>query len=395
MVLSALPYDKAGFRYLDEGKNIMFSIDFGLMPVSMACVESAPAADKRHRMVWKVNSDGLLAVSDPPPLDLVYQNQHADPAVSQIWRDHHQSFARFFTDSYDGSSVLEIGGGTGLLASVVQDSVDRQLEWLILEPFFPEPLPSINQVVWRKGWFPADSPAGEKPCIVATHVLEHTTNPREFIDACSAELALGGHLFLSWPDMEEMARRGDLNMLNFEHLHFLPLDVVENLLAEAGLRVKSIETFKGHSIFIDAVKTDNLLGRSLPGADDTKSLETLATSYQERLNSLVERMNQEVRHWSGEVSLFGAHIFSQYLIAAGLDTSRISRLLDNSKSKIGKRLYGTDLFVANPEALKSGAGHLILIAAALYESEILHQLKGLNLSSSRIVTSRSGNLNFP
>lgn len=372
----------------------METVDFGLMPASMGCVSTPASEDRFYPMIWSVSSEGLLSVVDPPPLSEVYLNQHADPSVSQVWLDHHKRFSQFLVRSFSGKAVLEIGGGTGLLAEIATAALGEKVHWQILEPFFPEVLPSSERVTWVKGWFPKDAPQGGHDVIVATHVLEHTTDPPRFIQDCSDNLELGGELFLSWPDMDEMAKRGDLNMLNFEHLNFLPVESVRSFLASSGLAVETVENFRNHSIFIRAVKREGTGTQPLGQGPSRKRLMELARSYRSRLDSLVAKMNQEIEAWPGEISVFGAHIFTQYLIARGLDASRISQVLDNSKFKLGKRLYGTNLIVHSPDELISKSGQLILVAAALYEEEITQQLRQLGLKDSRIVTSRTGTFNL-
>ena len=70
------------------------------------------------------------------------------------------------------------------------------------------------------------------------------------------------------------------------------------------------------------------------------------------------------------VYLFGAHVFAQYLIAFGLDTSRIVSLLDNDPKKQGKRLYGTTLLVQSPAVLRGDRRPTVILKAGVYNEEI-------------------------
>lgn len=362
--------------------------DFGLMPSYMGCVSSPPKDDQFHPMRWGLTQTGLLAVMDPPPLSQVYPDQHSEPTASPTWLDHHDEFADFFLKRTKATRVLEIGGGSGLLATVTQEKTSHKFQWTILEPCLPEDQPP--GIIWIEGWFPNDTPPNSGDVLVATHVLEHATDPYEFLASCSRYLNTGGELFLSWPNMEQMAERGDLNMLNFEHLHFLPLDVVGKMLARAGFELEEVYDFRRHSIFLHARK----IGPSLDAGDawsrEPAALLELASGYSKRLDHLVADFNESISAWEGEVSLFGAHIFSQYLIARGLNTERIVRLLDNSTHKQGHRLYGTSLSVHSPEDIRGKERQLIIGAAALYEVEILNQLQSLNLKNSLIFLSRAG-----
>ena len=83
------------------------------------------------------------------------------------------------------------------------------------------------------------------------------------------------------------------------------------------------------------------------------------------------------RELSGKISkhehpvyLFGAHVFSQYLLAFGLDEKQIICLLDNDPNKQGKRLYGTNLQVHSPKILSEVKTPVVILRAGVYNKEI-------------------------
>lgn len=368
--------------------------EFGLMPAYMGCVDSDSRDDVLAPMVWAVNSAGLLAVTNPPPLHAVYPAQHNDPTVSPLWMKHHRAFAQFTADRSSSGLVLEVGGADGTLAEIVLTEMGLPFEWHIIEPNPHVAEKSAAQVL--KGWFPQDLPPGLKswPCIVSSHVLEHALDPYQYLSDCSNALYLNGDLILTWPDMAAMSERTDLNMLNFEHLHFLPQETVEEMLRLTGFEVLSVEKFQGHSVFIHAKKREGPAERPKEFTTDREQLTAMAERYWTALKTTVDRFQAEIDAWHGTVWLFGAHVFSQYLLAMGLEPIRLSGVLDNAPGKQGKRLYGTASVVSSPETLRGTSGNLILIAAALYEAEILEQLKDLDLLASRIVMSRAESVDF-
>ena len=75
---------------------------------------------------------------------------------------------------------------------------------------------------------------------------------------------------------------------------------------------------------------------------------------------------------------FGAHIFSQFLLYMGLDQKQFNGILDNSKIKIGKRLYGTSLKVFNPLIIEGKEKVNIIVKAGQYQKEVEEQLLSLN-----------------
>jgi len=72
--------------------------------------------------------------------------------------------------------------------------------------------------------------------------------------------------------------------------------------------------------------------------------------------------------------IFGAHIFTQYLIKFGLDEKLFSNILDNDSRKIEERLYGTDLIVKSPKILKDIENPILVLKAAQYNEEIMKDI---------------------
>ena len=77
-----------------------------------------------------------------------------------------------------------------------------------------------------------------------------------------------------------------------------------------------------------------------------------------------------MRTTPGEFYLFGAHIFSSYLFAFGLEQDRIHGILDNSPTKKGRRFYGTHFLVDRPQMLKGRKDAVVILRAGLYNQEI-------------------------
>jgi len=94
--------------------------------------------------------------------------------------------------------------------------------------------------------------------------------------------------------------------------------------------------------------------------------------------SEVIRLNHLINDCPGPVFLFGAHIFSQFLIYMGLNLDKIKAVLDNSGIKQGKRLYGTSLFVKSPLSIETLDEAYVILKAGEYQQEIKQQLISLN-----------------
>ena len=76
--------------------------------------------------------------------------------------------------------------------------------------------------------------------------------------------------------------------------------------------------------------------------------------------------------------LFGAHVFSQFLINMGLKENKFKYVLDNSLIKENKRLYGSALKVQKPEIIRNVDNPTVLANVGQYQAEIEKQLKMIN-----------------
>ncbi|EAL2675036.1 SAM-dependent methyltransferase, partial [Campylobacter jejuni] len=100
---------------------------------------------------------------------------------------------------------------------------------------------------------------------------------------------------------------------------------------------------------------------------------------QEYYNCKIQELNLILKNdKTKNIYLFGAHIFSQYLIYRGLAVDRIKMILDNNPNKHKKRLYGTNLYVDSPEILKEDFNALVVLNAGIYNQEIKKEILKLN-----------------
>jgi hypothetical protein len=182
-------------------------------------------------------------------------------------------------------------------------------------------------------------------------------------------------MIFSVPDLKVWLERKFTNCLNFEHTVFLTEPYIDYLLSTNGFRViEKRHVMDGHSIFYATVRDDDvpqhILDSGLYAAN--RDLYEKFIDYHE---VQVREINAKVRASEGEVFLFGAHVFSQYLIAFGLETTRIRCILDNDRRKQGKRLYGTRLLVRSPETLAGKKRVAVILKAGIYNEEIKRDIR--------------------
>ena len=77
--------------------------------------------------------------------------------------------------------------------------------------------------------------------------------------------------------------------------------------------------------------------------------------------------------------MFGAHLFSQFLLAFGIEEKFIKSILDNDVEKQGRRLQGCNLYCESPNILKdSKKSPIVILRAGTYQEEIKQGLLNIN-----------------
>lgn len=346
---------------------------FSDFPVFMGCLDQPATVDLKQDMNWWISrGSGLIQLKQILPLDILYPESHGAGAVGILWEKHHQAFAKFLT-RIKPSSVLEIGGAHGILAKNYQTY--SRIPWVILEPN-PAPVDGCK-AHFIKGFFDERFTYPEYfDTVVHSHVFEHIYAPDEFMHHLSGFIAEGKHLVFSVPNMQVMLERKYTNCINFEHTVFLTEPYIEYLLAKHGFKLLAKDYFlEDHSIFYAAVRDKAVRPITLP-SDLYEKNRQLCLDYVDYHRQLIKDLNSRIAETQRPVYLFCAHVFAQYLIAFGLDTTRIVSLLDNDPQKQGKRLYGTRLTVCSPKVLRDVKEPVVILKAGVYNKEIKEDILG-------------------
>ena len=150
------------------------------------------------------------------------------------------------------------------------------------------------------------------------------------------------------------------------------------MLSKFGFRIIEKAYFKNHSIFYSTVRDDTVI----PSESDSNLYDKnkqLYMDYVKYYEDLIIELNNRLKDITLPIYLFGAHIFSQYLLTIGLDSTKINSILDNDSKKQGKRLYGTSLKIQSPQVLKNGEPIVVILKAGIYNEEIKQDiLKDIN-----------------
>jgi hypothetical protein len=185
-------------------------------------------------------------------------------------------------------------------------------------------------------------------------------------------------MIFSVPNLELYLKKKYSNVINFEHTYLLTETMMDFLLQKHGFVILEKKLFENHSIFYATEKGIPSSVITIPDRymEYKKLYKDMITYYKNE----AAKFNDLMKDVEGPVYLFGAHIFSQFLIYWGLGSrdKKIDCIIDNSELKQGKRLYGSELFVKSPNIIKNQRKACVILKAGQYQDEIREQLIRLN-----------------
>jgi SAM-dependent methyltransferase len=297
-------------------------------------------------------------------------DQHVD-ATGPTWSRYNNDFSDYVLKNKVGD-ILEIGGGSGKIANIIL-SKDNSVNFTAVEPnpLFEEK----DNLKVIKAFFSKDlkNQIGSNHTVIFSQVYEHVYDPEEFLNEINGFLPIGGKLIFAYPNLEHWFKEKFTNTINFEHTMLMTDYYVDYFLKKTGFKIIEKIEYEKHSHFYTVEKVEVEI--------DNVSLDNRYEHYKNMFNDyinyykeLISQLNQKIAETDSEIFLFGGHIFSQYLIAFGLNISKIVNILDNSPLKQEKRLYGSDLIVKSPKVLSNYSNPIVILKAGLYNNEIIEDI---------------------
>ena len=363
---------------IDRSKSVITQQDnlehlhtFKNFPVFFGCTTELKEKDITADMVWDIDPNtGIIQLSKLIPLDILYMDQHVD-ATGPTWNRYNNDFSDYVLKNKVGD-VLEIGGGSGKIANIIL-SKDNSVNFTVVEPnpLFEEK----DNLKVIKAFFLKNlkDQIGPNHTIIFSQVYEHVYNPEEFLNEINGFLPIGGKLIFAYPNLEHWFKEKFTNAINFEHTMLMTDYYVDYFLKKTGFKIIEKVEYEKHSHFYTVEKIE-IEKNNIPLDNRYKHYKNMFNDYINYYKELISQINQKIEETNSKIFLFGGHIFSQYLIAFGLNTFKIVNILDNSPLKQEKRLYGTDLIVKSPKVLSNYNNPIVILKAGLYNNEIMEDI---------------------
>jgi hypothetical protein len=350
---------------------------FKNFPIFIGATNEDFESDLFFDMVWDIcKQTGMIQLRNLLPPNLIYSGYHSE-GVGPIWEKHHFEFSEFVA-RYTKNKILEIGGSNGKLASILQNH-NKSFDITIIEPNPSNTLNNNFKLI--KSFFGEEFIGSNKTnftSIVHSHTFEHVYDPQEFIGSISKLLDSGDSHIFSVPNLQKYLENKYTNTLNFEHTFFLTEYFCDYLLAKNKFRILDKYYYNEHSIFYATVK-DNLI-KETPMVNRYHLYNSLFSNFINFYALEIDKINKILKHIDPKYSVYvyGAHVFTQFLISNGLYVDNVVSVLDNSLDKKNKRLYGSELKINTPDVIRTNDYPVVILKVGQYQEEIKRQLLNLN-----------------
>lgn len=280
-------------------------------------------------------------------------------------------------------SILEVGCAYGHFLSLF-DSANRRvgIEPSHQQAYFARRYFGLSEI-WNCGYDQFPFKNNQFDLICAFHVLEHLSNPLNFLRYIRHSLTDDGFLYVAVPELETLSP--DLIELYFIHqnwhLHTFNATTLSIALARAGFKVIALQRETKRPMLRSSLRA--LARRSTEKLDIPElSTEHIASAQSTlaRFHAQLDRGLQAIRNafsrWAEQkrrLAIYGAGIHTRALLElSAVDLAGIDCLIDDDPEKQNTRLNG--LPILGLKAALERPVDLVIVSSLASENKLLEEL---------------------
>ena len=268
-------------------------------------------------------------------LKLVYAKNHVD-AFGSVKTNMHSRFTKFITKNTDITGIIEVGPATDILANEILNDANRTLPYSVVDPDFNGDRSRVK--VYDTFIEDIDFDRVEGNTVVMSNLFEHLYHPMDVIDKIQRH-SNNKYIYLNHPNFDHACKNDMYVLLNIEHIFYIENDFVIKMFNRFGYTCVEKENYETHTLLFKFERTHDPLDLPIENVSSDSDI----SRYFERMNSRVAVINKLLQETSNKVFMWPASIHTTALFTGGLDYTKLSGLLDNSPTKIGKFFYGYNL----------------------------------------------------
>jgi len=302
-------------------------------------------------------------------LNEIYKINHADNTGS-VMQDLHKLNLEFILKyKNDIKNILEIGSSKGTLADIILENL--QTDYYIIEPSFFGDI--SNKTIINDFYENVDDTKINANTLIISHVFEHFYEPKKILEKITKNKNIE-NFFLVFPDLEYYIKNDILHLLNVEHTYYADNDFLVELLSVYGFDLIERKNHKNHSVLFYFKRN-----RLIENFNDIKINFTNKNydidEFFNKIYSKISMFNEIIdNNPDKDIYIWPSSIHSIYLCIFGLKYEKLKGFLDNSKLKIGKKIYGIDLPILSFTETLKNKENIILINGGVFNQEIRENL---------------------
>ncbi|HSC29716.1 MAG TPA: class I SAM-dependent methyltransferase [Vicinamibacterales bacterium] len=380
-----------------DAANLEPILSFGRMPLANAFLGSPEefAAEQSYPLdLYFCPGCSLLQLLDVVDPDVLFRHYLYVTGTSTTQAEHNRAYARTLVERLrlgPGDLVAEVASNDG---SLLRSFAPHGVRTLGVEPArnlaaeaTAAGVETVNEFFTCALARRLRADRGPARAVVASNVLAHVDDPRDFLAGCRALVADDGLVTLEMSYVGDLVERVEYDIVYHEHLSYFSIASLLRLGEAVNLSAVRIDRFPVHGGSLRVYLSPSAQGH----ASEVRALEALerraglmeveryrrfANEVRESRDALVgllERLTGEGRRVAG----YGAAAKGNTLLNfCGIDTRLLCYVADRNPRKIGLYTPGTHIPVRDVSTLSSGAetpDYLLILAWNLADEVMLQQ----------------------
>src|ERR1700756_414277 len=238
-------------------------------------------------------------------------------------------------------------------------------------------------------FYPSKSGIPKSDMIIHYDVLEHVTDPEDFLNKHKGDLNQGGLILFAVPDCTSYINSGDISMILHEHLNYYDSESLKNVVEAAGFEPLEIRKADYGGVLYCVAKA---LDKSnwTPKSGDKKFNE-----FQNKYTKLKEKISKFIIEGISNGNTLGCYIPLRTLpYLSLLNVSKNVRFFDDNSGIYKQYFDGFSIPVENRnDLIQKPVTHLLILSAAFGDKIKQNVLQQINKSIIKIVSLKDLNEN--
>jgi len=287
----------------------------------------------------------------------------------------------------DNSLLLEIGAGDCSFLDSVNLEVESGNVKLAVDPCEAILRAKEFDIQYRREYFDAEKhiPEGADTLVVMRHLLEHMTEPREFIEAIAQRSRSGNiKVFIEVPNCKNALKRCRIEDWTYEHPQHFTRRSLKALLIRAGYVDIVIEKGYGDEVLMATARS--------PGSpfQIKQFVDGVRDEYRKVALNIV-RTGDWIRRNLGDIAFWGgAGKSAMFLRRFGVPESAL--VIDSHDAKWGLYVPGTGLVMRAPGALFTSNRPIVIATTSWRANDIRDEILSKKLPVETLYKFENGEL---